>query len=108
MSGKRAREQRRAEQERAAADRREREAAETRRRAFFASFDAEDSAEGPALPCPECDAFGRRWATPEEARPALREHDARWGLTPPEGPDPRRVAVCPACGGRAVMPDFPG
>jgi hypothetical protein len=105
--GDRHRKERREALERQEAEARARAEAEAARQAFFASFDPEDSVEGPALPCPECNGFDRRWATAEETAATLRAFDESWDLEhDPDAPDDRRVAVCLDCGSASVVPDL--
>ncbi len=99
--GARHRAARRAARTSAEAEIRRRAEAAAERAAFFATWDPEDDEEGPALPCPECAAFGRRWATPDERAAALAAFDAAWGLVSGTE-DARRVAVCIVCGAAAV------
>lgn len=101
--GERHREQRRAEQARVEAEERARAEARAERDAFFESWDPEDDAWGPALPCPECNAFERRWASGEERVEALAAFDAEWDLPHDPEHDDRKVTVCLGCGARTVI-----
>jgi len=105
--GERHRRERREAREREEAEARARAEAEAARQAFFEAFDPEDSAAGPALPCPECNGFNRRWATPEETEETLRAFDEAWDLEhDPDAPDDRKVGVCLDCGTASVVPDL--